>query len=64
MITRDQAIKPPIKTSPILEEPGYYVVRIDIFYQLHYLVGQLKGKELYIELTYLREPASLEHLGC
>ena len=38
MIPMEQAAKLPVKTTPIPEAPGYYVVGLDVFHQLHCLV--------------------------
>ncbi|PKY03303.1 hypothetical protein P168DRAFT_319831 [Aspergillus campestris IBT 28561] len=42
-IPLEQAAKLPVKTAPIPEAPGYYVVGIDVFHQLHCL-NQLRLK--------------------
>ena len=38
MIPHEQAAQLPVKTAAIPEEPGYYVVGLDVFHQLHCLV--------------------------
>ncbi|THC87813.1 hypothetical protein EYZ11_012739 [Aspergillus tanneri] len=43
IIPIDQAAKLPNKTVPIQEAPGYYVVQLDVFHQLHCL-NQLRLK--------------------
>ncbi|PKY07907.1 hypothetical protein P168DRAFT_286080 [Aspergillus campestris IBT 28561] len=37
MIPHEQAAQLPVKTAAIPEEPGYYVVGLDVFHQLHCL---------------------------
>jgi hypothetical protein len=38
-IPKSEAALLPNKTWPIVTEPGYYIASLDVFHQLHCLVG-------------------------
>jgi hypothetical protein len=40
-IPKSEAALLPNKTYPIKNEPGYYIIQLDVFHQLHCLVRQL-----------------------
>jgi len=50
-IPKSEAALLPNKTYPIKDEPGYYIIELDVFHQLHFLnkIRQALHKEHYVD---------------
>ncbi|PKX97279.1 oxidase ustYa family protein, partial [Aspergillus novofumigatus IBT 16806] len=62
MIPIDKAAKLPVKTYPIPERPGYYVIGIDVFHQLHCLVGFNFERILYMDRNEDKDKDGLQNM--
>lgn len=60
----DKAAKLPVKTYRIPESHGYYVIGLDVFHQLHCLVGPTIEGISHKYLISTKESTPLASMGC